>query len=147
MFAALACCFFVQGALASTVVTVGGQDYRVDTITGTFDDNAALLQSQVWWSDYVLSREFAQTVGGALGYPIYDGVYSPGFANSYYTSSGGDPTVGGWTTYFGHGGIVGFGRLASEEHTFAVATLVPIPAAVWLFGSALAGLALRRKAS
>lgn len=144
---AILVCIFCNAASASTIVTVQDQDYLVETVAGSFVDNSDLLESQVWWGDNVLAREFADLVGSELGYPLYDGVYSPIFTVTSYTSSEtGLTNSSGWVTYFGDGRLVGAGREVSESTFYAVATAVPIPPTIWLFGSALAGLGwLRRK--
>lgn len=58
------------GATASIAasVTVNGTDYNVTTISGTFADNQALLENQVWFGDAGLAEEFARAVHGIFDF-------------------------------------------------------------------------------
>jgi hypothetical protein len=53
-------------------VTVGGSQWDVTTLTGSYNDNAATLQSQTWWGDSVRAKNFASAVGESLGLPFLD---------------------------------------------------------------------------
>jgi hypothetical protein len=55
---------------ATFTVNVGGTDYDITTITGSYVGNASLLQSQVWWNDTQLAFNFANAVNLNLGLPI-----------------------------------------------------------------------------
>lgn len=57
-------------SVAATTVTVGGSNYDV-TITDevTYNDNQALLESQIWFGNEGLAAEFAMAVGDEFGLP------------------------------------------------------------------------------
>jgi len=145
---------------AATIVNVRGTDYSIDTFLGGYDGNIALIESQVWWGDFHLASDFAVALGDTLGNPNGEGgQLSPSFAFSAGTTQlSGEDWAGGleglevnsWDTqwnWVASTGPIPYGY----EWTYAVATLsaVPLPAAAWLFGSALLGLGAikRRKAA
>jgi hypothetical protein len=74
----------VTSGFATTItVTVGGDDYTLTTIEGSFDDNASLLTSQVWWQNTALAYDLITAVQGGLGYPhVGSGNLSPFIAIS-----------------------------------------------------------------
>jgi hypothetical protein len=149
---AFTCLTLSIGVNAATIVNVGGQAYSIDTILGTFSNNEALLTSQPWTGSIGGARDFAEAVGDAFGYPNSGGLYSPWFVVSASSPAavGGDGQVNAFTFQSSSldSGIHVTGY--SNVNTYAVATsVVPIPAAAWLFGSALLGLvgvSRRRKA-
>lgn len=67
MAAAVAASVATAAPASAFVVNVGGQDYDVKSVFGTFKANATLLQSQVWWGDGSLAQQFAAAVGTNLG--------------------------------------------------------------------------------
>lgn len=64
---AVAASVVIAPSAEAAIFTVGGQQYDVTTIEGTYNDNAALLNSQVWWGDSALALQFAEAVEDALG--------------------------------------------------------------------------------
>lgn len=63
-----------SGAMAASTynATVNGTNYDFTYVTGSFNANAALLQSQPWWgSNQDTATTFATVVGGSLGYPNF----------------------------------------------------------------------------
>lgn len=74
-------CFFPGSSRADDItVTVGGEQYDITTVTGTFDDNMALLESMPWWGDATLAQEIANAVMDDIGTPNNDGTSGPLFA-------------------------------------------------------------------
>jgi hypothetical protein len=156
---AFTCLTLSIGANAATIVNVRGTDYSIDTFLGSYNDNIVLIESQVWWEDFELASDFAVAIGDSLGTPNgEDGFLSPSFAYSAVpTVFGGGEwegrpeglEVNSWDTSEGWVGTTA-PIPYDYEWTYAVATpsAVPIPAAAWLFGSALLGLGAikRRKA-
>lgn len=67
MAAAVAASVATAAPASAFVVNVGGQDYDVKSVFSTFEANATLLQSQVWWGDGSLAQQFAAAVGTNLG--------------------------------------------------------------------------------
>ena len=154
----------VGGAQAATIpstvdVTFVGETITIGTITGTFEDNADLLQDQPWFFSGSGAFNFADKVGTALGEPNAAlaatdiiPVTTPLFAfalvgaeNETILSRGQGPTLGGF--------------LAAEaalpittEATFAVVVddvaPIPVPPAAFLLlgGLGALGLAKRRRA-
>ena len=131
------------GANAATVVNVDGQDYLVDSFFGSYVGNEALLQSQVWWGEATTANSFRNAILDSGDYDV--GRYN--FAWSWFPEDmQGDPI--GTVSVLGINNGVSFNGTNPEsfDTNYFVATAVPIPAAVWLFGSALAGLGwMRRK--
>jgi hypothetical protein len=77
----LACPSHANAQTATWTGTVNGTTYNFSTITGTYADNASLLQSQVWWGNGDLknldtANQFMNAVGFNLGTPNF-GRYSP----------------------------------------------------------------------
>jgi hypothetical protein len=140
-------------AQALTVdVVVRGAQYRVGVFNGTFEDNAELFRSQAWWGDEELTKEFVLAVGPALGFPVADR-FGPSFGFT-------DQRFANWIALYNfvkepNGGSHLFYAAAGKDWDtvgWAVAESVgevPVPAAIWLFGSglvALVGVSRRRKA-
>ncbi|WP_413171632.1 hypothetical protein [Anabaena azotica] len=95
------------------VFNVGGTNYDVTTVTGTYNDLATTLQSQVWWGNSALAQQFAQTVNIQLGLPNISEA-SPFFA---YGETSGEPNI--W--YFSDE-ILQTQLQAGTEWTYATAT-------------------------
>ena len=138
------CMVLASAAHAAVEVTVGDTDYSVDYFEGTYTDNLALLQEQVWWGDEALALDFAALgIEAGLGYPNLDGGGTPLFA-----FAAGDLKV----NWAGAVGLFGLGTWSVVKHDwlvyYAVATgtpsAVPLPAAGYLFLSALLGLSGRK---
>jgi|HubBroStandDraft_6_1064221.scaffolds.fasta_scaffold946365_1 hypothetical protein len=63
-------CFFPGTSRADNItVTVDGTEYFVSTITGTFTDNMAQLESTPWWQNQSLAQEIAAAVMDDIGTP------------------------------------------------------------------------------
>jgi hypothetical protein len=67
--AALAMGVLGAGQAQALVVTVNSQQWDVTTFTGSYNANTALIQSQVWWKNGVLTDQFATAVFNNLGTP------------------------------------------------------------------------------
>jgi len=132
--------------------------YDVTTVTGSFNDHAALLRSQVWFGDPGLAEEFASLVGIRLG-SYFDYASKPhGPTFSYLAEATAFPTLFDMQSKFfsadpanpGAVYTVFFGS-TTPGFTFAVAAPVPEPAAAALLFGGLALLGLvgqaRRRAS
>jgi hypothetical protein len=106
--------------------TVNGTNYDFTYVTGTFNDNADLLQSQPWWNglstgDASTATTFATAVGGSLGYPnCFWGCTGPVFASGYSPASG--ITVYGATIQQGGGIYTGSQVFNTWSWRYAVAT-------------------------
>ena len=148
---AIIICYLYFGASIghAALVTVGGTTYDVATLSGSFSDNSAQLQSQVWWGDDVLAEEFAIELGDALGTTTYQSgpllfIFGPLFA--YATDGSEETDIFGWDDLANQVTGLSVGGYEDRVITFAIASQVPLPAAAWLFGSALLGLAaVKRK--
>jgi hypothetical protein len=57
------------GQAQALVVTVNSQQWDVTTFTGSYNNNTALIQSQVWWNNFDLAGQFATAVFTNLGTP------------------------------------------------------------------------------
>ncbi len=139
---------------SGVIVEYGGSTYSVDAIYGAYGDLQPILQDQIIFGDVNLLIPLADLVGGSLGYPnIIDGIgtseentpLSPFFVLSdnygpYNSWNGLYNAEGGGSAFVG-GGENG----NSTPYYFATVTQVPIPAAAWLFGSAVLGLGVLKK--
>jgi hypothetical protein len=137
---------------------VGGQDYEIETVTGFYHNYIDTLEDQVWWGDPSLAMDFSNTLRGSMGTRNggYASPYAPAFGYSVYDGVGADymRVFAYWPDYCCNAldnRALGINAGAGIYWTYAVATPitqspVPIPAAAWLFGSALLGLgALKRR--
>jgi hypothetical protein len=141
------------GAQAATVVSVDGQDYLIDTINGSYTQHAALLEGQAWYGDGELAARLAIALDDAEGYPneiTFNGNlfnHTPLFMVGTLEDFGDPDTIETRSLRLNHPGAV-YGNFldASQESTFAVvsSSIVPIPASIWLLGTALAALGFRR---
>jgi hypothetical protein len=139
------CMVLASAAHAAVEVTVGDTDYSVDYFEGTYTGDVALLQEQVWWGDEALALDFATlSIESGLGYPNLDGAGTPLFAFAAsdlkvnWAGAVGLLRLGTWS-------IVKHDRLVYYAVATAIPSVVPLPAAVWLFGSALLGLAVMKR--
>ena len=136
------------GSAQAALFTVDGQQYDVTTITGTYNDNTALLESQVWWGDSALARAFAEVVQDALGTPNpLDGSgdgEAPYFA---FLSDAPFVAVANWDTTPAPAGFeFDLDRpTVTETAVFAVAQAVPTPALLPAVLGMGAGIVRKRK--
>jgi len=112
--------------------------YEVSTITGTFNDNAALLMSQPWWGDELFAFGMARVVASDLGLePLFawafDDLEYLFLKAEVYVPDASTPGPG--TTF----------PSTSRITTYAVATSVPEPGTLGLLGLGLLGLGLIRR--
>ena len=145
------CAMVVVGAAlyatpaVAVIVDVNGELYDVTTVVTQADASQALLIAQPWWGDISAARSAAIEVGAAFGRPNYMG-YGPLFAYAVPEPE----RILGLTWDVSTDGTIVLDAPAYQDVTYAVAAkVVPVPAAVWLFGSGLLGLvgmARRKKA-
>ena len=58
------------GDARAFVVNVGGSNYDVTTVSGTFDDLQATLSTQPWFGNSSQAYAFANAVSDGLGFQI-----------------------------------------------------------------------------
>ena len=125
---------------ASVMVTLDDTKYNITTMEGSAIELLPQLMDQDWWGDIVLAQELALVLEGDLGFPNSPGTPSgPAFAVAINLESS---TVFTRVCYqqLLPNCVGGFNPSATAPTVFAKATVVPLPAAAWLFGSALLGL-------
>ncbi|MEP5567918.1 MAG: VPLPA-CTERM sorting domain-containing protein [Halioglobus sp.] len=127
-----------SAANAAVIVNVAGQNWAISTVEGTYSAVGSSLV-QPWFEndrDGLLAIEFTTAVGEQLGAQV-NFAY---FHNiPFYNSKVWNPTNEQVYTVLNQ---------PSDVRIWATASAVPIPAAAWLFGSALLGLgAMKRKRS
>ncbi len=147
---AIALAISITGSFANAATfTLGsGAEYDVQLVTGTFLDNQALLESQVFFGNSTLAAELAGAVFNTLGTP--NSLFAQPIGPFFVTSRS-------LTTIFGAafaGGIFGNSIQApnfqtTQNLTFATVTIpaaVPLPASALLLLSTGLGLfTLRRR--
>ena len=127
--------------------------YDVTTVSGAYLEHSATLQQQVWWGNESLAYEMMSLSEGfdGLGYPNVGYNESPYFAHDDLTFAPNDISVPVWTTATGCFESVSCRAFQMEIDgicgadfgfpcVWGVAQAVPIPSAMWLFGSGLIGL-------
>ena len=76
-------CFFPGSSRADSItVTVGGTEYNISSVTGTFTDNMTQIESTPWWGDQSLAQALATAVADDIGTPNNEGDGGPLFAYS-----------------------------------------------------------------
>jgi hypothetical protein len=122
----VACVLFVAPGEAKAVqISVGGQDYDVAAIEGSFNDNAALLTANPWWGNAGIAYFATATINNSLGLPnLWFGDFpaSPYFA---FDDFGGSSFVDNYfysPTWAGIPVHAGFDK--NESLVYAVATPV-----------------------
>jgi hypothetical protein len=92
---AAAACLSLLSATSSfaATFTVGGDDFDITTITGTFADLQGQLKSQIWWEEPALAADFASAVSSLLGLVNSGG----GWAHFCSRGTGFSDTEGGTT--------------------------------------------------
>ena len=95
-------------------VTVGGITYELGSVTGTYNANSALLQSQVWWGNQSLASAFATAAG------------SNDTVRWAYAQTGSRPVdLRVSNLYFSAGIITNNNTLLTATRTYMTATLSP----------------------
>lgn len=133
----------------AALITVGDQDYNIETVEGPGLDFAELFQAQAWYGNQSLAANFAAALGDQLGYPneitnffgttrtvsplfVWD--VDPGLSFRGETIAGG--------VYAGS-----FSPAPNTSYVFATAS-VPAPGMLALMGLGLLGfVAARRRTS
>lgn len=134
-------------ANATLLVSVGNEEYNIETVTGIYRSHIEILRDQVWWGNSELAGKFSYAVGTQLGTPNIYSNYGPAFAFSEYTGVLADyVTV---RAYAPRQDKAIEANAGGYTWTFAVATAVPPspvpePTAVLLFGSGLIGIVMAR---
>lgn len=120
----LACPSNANAQTATWTGTVNGTTYNFSTITGTYADNASLLQSQVWWGDSYIAHQFSDSVNSNMG-SSNDVFGGPIFVYDYYfgwTGSGFDWINQGKNYNLSSSWTQGIGFWPDQTWTFAIAS-------------------------
>ena len=85
-----------QAANPDVLLNVGGQSYDITYITGTYNDNLAVLSAQPWFGNETKAMDFATALKDAgpyvlgtpstAGYPPYFAVGTGGLYNNYFVA-------------------------------------------------------------
>jgi hypothetical protein len=129
-------------AAVSVTITLGGSDYEVIELYGSFEDHEAQLLATPWWASEVDASAAAQLSADA-GFPN-----GPGFTYERIPGPSGMHPVF-FTTYLGtvQGASWTSPTWVRSWAAVAPVTAVPVPAAGWLFMSALIGLMGKKRLS
>ena len=92
-----------SGVRAQTYnATVNGTNYDFTYVTGTFDANSVLLQSQPWWGSQSTAVTFTSSVGSNLGLPnTAAGQSGPYFAFKLVSSLAHSFSSDAYSSYYG----------------------------------------------
>lgn len=135
-------------AHSSTMIDVHGTQYEVEVVEETAVNLMDQLSGQVWWNDPVLAKDFANALYDAYAFPNFSNTAGPIFAYDYNSDTNNVDAFICDAFSPAHDCAFEFINLpANSTNFFSKATVVPVPAAVWLFATALlgfAGLAKRR---
>ena len=136
----------VPTAQSSVIVDFEGTSYKVTTMTGTYISLQSELENQVWFTNSSPTAVFfAEAVDDALGTPNAGG-FGAFFAAGYL--AGDNEVISIACETVNPCMVSAPSLLDSESHTWAKASVVPLPAAAWLFMSGLIGLVWKgRKAT
>lgn len=141
-------CLIMTTATAGSAATftVDGDEYDVSTITGSFDDNVSLLESQVFFGDEDLALEFASEVGDLLG------IFNFGFLGPLFAFDNGLPDSTGFHAPFdsslSSAILTETANSNITDLTWAVVypvAAVPLPAGGLLLLSAFGGVAALKR--
>lgn len=131
----------------AVTVTVGGEDFNIESFTGTFLGNEALFESQPWYGDEALALDFATEYVIATGQPTSFGfvteaacdVSAPGAGcTRFRLKSFGASTFG--TLVFTTGATV-----LDNPGPWAAVSSIPLPAGLPLMVASLLVLAVLRR--
>jgi hypothetical protein len=137
---------FMAVNAAAVTISYGGIDYELTTVVGSYDALSPTLQAQPWWGQYSAAKHFSDGTAHQLG--VYNSKgYTPYFAfdaNPAF-SVGIAVSFAEYTT----GSRPDYHISSDRAAVFAVAQVsqVPLPAAGWLFMSALIGLMGKKRLS
>ena len=125
-------------AQSAVIVDFEGTSYKVTTMTGTYISLQSELENQVWFTNSSPTAIFfAEAVDDAFGTPNANG-FGPFFAAGYLSV---DNVVTSIACETVNPCVIGaINSLDSSIHTWAKASVVPLPAAAWLFMSGLLDL-------
>ena len=158
----------LQVAWADSLDTLGFDDWRLASMsvsagvpTGTTDSVVdCSAESELLCRDNELGYMFYQNMGGSFnddktGTQTVDGVELTGVQSFYWSGTAYAPNpINAWAFDFSDGVQFNGDKIDPGGHGWAVragdVSAVPVPAAVWLFGSGLLGLvgmARRKKAA
>jgi hypothetical protein len=128
-------------AAQAAIFTVGGTQYDITTVTGTFNDLSSTLTNPAtapWWGNANLARSFAFKVELRLGIKTY-GFGGPIFAWKE------DRAVFGSFAASGGEVLVDVFCNTCEQYVYATATATPVPTPALLPGLVGMGIAAYRK--
>ena len=137
---------FSANPAQAAIFNVGGTDYDITTVTGTYDDNAAVIQASPWWGNSSLAENLASTVSGTLGFPNYD----EGTGGPFFAYEGGSNGIYSRYNYYMLPGSSSFVATSQDyARTYAVSsTASAVPEPLTILGSITAagfGVAFKRK--
>lgn len=131
----------ISSANSSTMIEVNHIKYEIMVIEDSAMNLMDQLSGQIWWNDPVLAKDFANALYNSYGFPNFTATAGPIFAHNYNSQSN---NIDGFICdAFSPSYDCAFEFInlpADTAYFFSRATPVPVPAAVWLFGSAILGL-------
>jgi hypothetical protein len=127
-------------AAVSVTITLGGSDYEVIELYGSFEDHEAQLLATPWWAGEFDAFTAAQASYDA-GFPEDPGfAYRVAFKPDHLVFYHDFDTVPGGASWTSPTWVRSWAAVAPV-------TAVPVPAAGWLFMSALIGLMGKKRLS
>lgn len=139
---------FVANPAQAAIFTVGGIDYNITTVTGSYNSLASQLTTTPWFGNQTTALTFASTVGTFFGSPNSLPIVGSAAPLFLYSNS---PSLQSRARRASNGSFLTFQPAASGNYTYAVGSVVSssaVPEPLTILGAMTAagfGASFKRK--